>query len=290
MKVGHASLSPWRGKSLPVRDAVLQALADFDGSMSVRQLYYQVVTQGAVSNCEESYAKVQRIVLRMRRLGEIPWGRIVDRGRTRYQASCWGGIGDIMEAVASQYRRDLWVDQPTIPMIGLEKHALEGVFQEAVDDYAVSLWTLGGTSSASFLFDWSEEIQRLNAKGKCVVIAYFGDHDPAGLDIARAARDGLVEHGAHGFAFLWEGLHLADLDTFNVPALRVKRTDKRSARYLETHGDRCAELDALPPAELRRRIHGFIEGHVDHDALDRVRRVEAEEKATLTAYAKGWAS
>jgi hypothetical protein len=173
-------------------------------------------------------------------------------------------------------------------MIGLEKHALEGVFQDAVDDYAVSLWTLGGASSETFLLEWSEEIQRLNAIGKRVVIAYFGDHDPAGLDIARAARDGLQRLGARGFKFRWEGLHLSDLDEFNIAPLPAKRTDRRSPKYLATYGDRCAELDALPPVELRRRIHKFIEAHVDHDALDRVRLVEAEEKATLTSYAMGW--
>lgn len=289
-KVRHAQLSPWRSKTLPVRNGVLDILAGFDGPMSVRQVYYQLVTREVVANGVKGYNQVQRVVLRMRRLGEVPWNRIVDRSRVKLQRPGWDGIAQIMTRAAEQYRRSLWTTQPVVPMIACEKHALEGVFADACDIYGASLWVLGGGSSQSFLYDWAEEIRELNAQGKRVAIAYFGDHDPAGLDIGRACEAGLRAHGADDFTFQWLGLRFGDIERFGVPRLPVKELETRRKKYLERFGDVAAELDALPPAELRSRILGFIEGHADMAEIERMRAVEAAERQTLAHVVNAWAT
>jgi hypothetical protein len=59
------------------------------------------------------------------------------------------------------------------------------------------------------------------------------------------------------------------------------RTDKRAAGFIERHGTACAEIDAIPPTELRRRVEEAINSHIDVDQWNRLIAVERAEQETL---------
>jgi hypothetical protein len=48
----------------------------------------------------------------------------------------------------------------------------------------------------------------------------------------------------------------------------------------------CAEVDAIPPTELRSRVERAILGHIDPAAWGRLQAVESREKATLATVVK----
>jgi hypothetical protein len=288
----QARISRKRGryrKTQQLADVVLDVLDGFDGAMSTRQVFYQCVSRGAIDNNDTEYDRVQRLLVDMRRSGEIPYRRIIDRTRAKHQRAGWDSAAEIITATGNQFRRDLWATQDTIVMIGLEKEALEGVFAEVVDEFGASLWTLHGYGSLAFLFDWAEEIKEyVEIDGKNVVIYYFGDHDPRGLDIERAVTESLRdEHGAE-FVIQRIGLLPDDFDRFNLINVPVKSKDRISGPFVERYGARAAELDALPPDELQTRIRRCFDNHVDHDELRRIRRAEALERETLQLVAGNW--
>lgn len=290
-KSGPDSISPRRrGKSrktVALAGTILDIFETFEGSMSTRQVFYQCVSRGAVPYNPKEATRVQRLVVEMRRDGQIPYDRVVDRTRGKHQRPGWDGVEELLDAGAAQYRRDLWIDQKTIVMVACEKQALEGIFAEVVDEYGASLWTLRGYASVSFAFEWATEIKRLNRRGKRVVIAYFGDHDPTGIDIERSTQDEMRGHGAE---FEWQrrGLLETDFERYDLVNLGVKKTDTRSRKYLERYGNRAAELDALRPDVLRARIETAISAHIDTDAWDRLERTEATERESLKLIAGNW--
>ena len=53
---------------------------------------------------------------------------------------------------------------------------------------------------------------------------------------------------------------------------------------MTTHGSRCAELDALPPSELRRRVEEAILSHVDEEEWERLQTIEEIEKESIESY------
>jgi len=288
-KLRQAAIRP-RGKStatLVLMSEVLRVLAGFDGSMSTRQVYYQLVSSGALENNGPGYDRAQRLLVQMRREGHVPYDRIVDRTRAKHQREGWQGAQDVLDAVAEQYRRNRWTDQNTIVMVACEKQALEGIFAEVCDEYGASLWTVRGFSSLGFHYEWATEIKRLEADGHTVIVAYFGDHDPSGLCLERKSREGLAEHGVE-VAWQRHGLLLEDFERFDLVNVPVKRSDSRSRDYLAEFGDRAAELDALPPAELRRRIRDAIEIHLDVDAWNRLGAVEDVERESIATVARAW--
>jgi hypothetical protein len=289
-KVRQAAIcSRGRGRrTAELADAALRVFADFDGSMSTRQVFYQLVSVGAVENTHRDYERVQRLLVNMRREHEIPYDRIVDRTRRKHQRAGWNGVQDVMVTVAEQYRRNLWIGQDTVVMVACEKQALEGVFAEVVDRYGASLWTLRGYASESFAYEWAREIERINLEGSSVAIAYFGDHDPSGLGLEQDVQDKLRSHYAD---FTWEryGLLTSDFDSFGLVNVPVKPTDSRARKYLEQHGDRAAELDALRPDELRSRIERAIVAHIDDgEAWEALERTENAEREALELVTRNW--
>lgn len=291
LEVASSSLAPTRrgkGKAtLALEAAILNVLAGFDGPMSSRQVYYQVVSSGAVANNKKECGRVLRTLVDLRREGRVPYDRIVDRTRRRHLRPSWDGVEEILESCATHYRRNVWTDQRVVPMVCCEKAALEGIFSQAVDELGASLWTVRGYVSESFAWDWAEEILDLNRAGKSVQIFYFGDHDPSGLGIEADARKKLEGFGAQ-FEWARSGLLAEDFDAFDLVNVDVKASDSRAKVYLSRFGNRAAELDALPPAVLHERIRAAIESCVDGQALERVRVVEEAERETLRLVVSNW--
>jgi hypothetical protein len=140
---------------------------------------------------------------------------------------------------------------------------------------------------------------------------YLGDYDPSGFDLERDLREKLerysgrpCNHGPYvegtelvdgrlfdpGAGFLWIrlGLRYSDFEEHGLIELPVKRTDKRSKAFVREHGDACAELDALPPNELRQRVRDAIERHIDPARWERLQEVERLERDTLATVIRAW--
>ena len=58
--------------------------------------------------------------------------------------------------------------------------------------------------------------------------------------------------------------------------------------FVRQHGHECAEVDALPPTELRGRVWEGIEVHIDQPRWAALQQTERLEKETLASVAQGW--
>ncbi len=282
-----------------------------DVKVTSRQIAYQLVGKPwqAIENVESDKQRVGRIIVDMRRKGAIPYSRITDRSRRKRFVSSWEDAKEYIDAGA--YRQNMWTDQPVIPMIACEKQALEGIFDEVCGEYGLSPWIIRGFNAESFDYEWSEAIKEITALGKRVVIAYFGDWDPSGLCIEEVSHaklgDGERKYGfskepfeGFGATFTWERLGLVqeDFDRFGIATVPIKmpkvidgklrKGDPRAKVFLNNFGQQAAELDALPPDELERRIRQFIERYIDKDLWKRTKRVEAAQRASLKIVTDNW--
>ena len=62
-----------------------------------------------------------------------------------------------------------------------------------------------------------------------------------------------------------------------MPTRPTKKSDSRS----KTFKGESVEVDAIPPAILRKMVSDCITQHIDADALQRTRMVEDAERDTL---------
>jgi len=268
----------FNGASQKIVDAISTIFETIKPPLTVRQVYYQLATMGLVPLSQKGYRQAQRILLRVREEGIVPWEHFADRTRERIQAAQWDDAADFARSVAGQYRKDLWQTQDEHVEFWLEKDALSGFVSDVLDGWGVPLYVARGFASATFVHEAAAALGEID---KPKFIYYLGDHDPSGMSIEKAVKQRLTAFGAE-FTFTRLAISLDDIKKFNLRPLKAKKSDTRTRRYVEEHGgDATIELDALPPDEFRRRIEEAVLRHIEVDEWNRLFREEELEQETI---------
>jgi hypothetical protein len=167
-----------------------------------------------------------------------------------------------LEHTAAAYRRSLWDNQDWYIEVWLEKEALSGVLYEITNQWDVPLMVTRGYSSISFLHEAALHMEQV---GKPVIIYYFGDYDPSGVDIPRVVEDGIREHAPDvELRLVRVAVNPDQVVQMGLPTRPTKATDSRSKSF---QGE-SVEVDAIRPAILRSMATQCIERHINERALE----------------------
>jgi hypothetical protein len=246
--------------------------------MTVRQVYYQLVSRQVIENTRGRYQAVCDALVAARRAGEIPWEWIEDRLRQPRCVPMWAGLGDFADDVMDAYRRDVWASQAGYLECWLEKDALSGIFADVLHLYGVTLNVGRGYDGWASIRNAAQRY----GDGVGVTVLYFGDFDPSGEDMVRSLRDRLADLGSEP-AIVKVALTYDDIARYQLPPDFTKASDTRRAAFVARFGDVAVELDALPVHVLRERLRGEVESRLDVVALAAVRETERRERAQLAA-------
>jgi hypothetical protein len=264
-----------RGDIQGVKDAIVAALKA-DQPMTVRQVFYRLVSAGAIRKTEGEYKQtVVRLLGEMRRSGEIPFGWIADNTRWQRKPATHHSLEAMLRRTAEVYRRSVWDNQDVYVEIWLEKDALSGVLYRITSQWDVPLMVTRGYPSLSYLHEAAEAIQ---GHGKPAHLYYFGDHDPSGVDIPRK-----VEADIRGFApqaeitFRRVAVLPRQIVEMGLPTRPTKASDTRSKSF---EGE-SVEVDAIPAGTLRRMAESCITCHIDQAAYQALLVTERQERETL---------
>jgi hypothetical protein len=271
----------------------LRAIVAADHPMTVRQVFYQAVVAGLIEKTEADYQNtVARLLLAMRRAGEIPYSSIADNTRWMRKPTTYAGLAEFIERHQNAYRRDLWAEADIYIEIWCEKEALAGVLYDVTAEYGVPLMVSRGFASESYLYSAADVITDQLAEGKQqAVIYYFGDLDPSGLHISTSIENSLRRlcptlcRGFEPEMLVFERMAVNEgqIEHWQLPTRPTKTTGNKHAKGWPD-GRPSVELDALPASELRALVRLCIEQHVDQDQLDRLRLIEAEEREQLRVF------
>jgi hypothetical protein len=253
--------------------AMIRAFDEAGVPMTVRQVYYALVSMGAIPKTEAAYGRVCYHLLALRRLGVIPYEFIADNTRWMRKPDTYQGLDQFLEITKQTYRRMLWADQDVYLEVWIEKDALAGVFYGVTAPWDVPLMVTRGYPSESFLYEAAEA---LKAQDKPTHIYYFGDYDPSGQNIAQTTAEKLRGFGA-SFTFHNYAVTPDQIREMNLPTRPTKRTDSRAKGW----DGGSVELDAIPPKRLRAMVRDVITGWIDPETYQRTREAEALERETL---------
>jgi hypothetical protein len=264
-----------------IREVIRHTLQE-EQPMTVRQLFYRLVSLGTIDKTEAEYkGTIGRLTVEMRRAGDIPFGWIADNTRWMRKPRTHSSLEQALRQTAATYRRAVWDVQDAYVEVWLEKDALAGVLLEVTSPWDVPLMVTRGFPSLSYLHEAGELIA---AESSPTYLYYFGDFDPSGMDITRVVENGIREFAPDAdITFNRVAVTPQQIIEMALPTRPTKTTDTRSKNFL----GESVEVDAIDPATLRRMVEECITQHIDTDAHDRLMSIEAAERETLLSIAKG---
>lgn len=263
--------------------------------LTLRQLYYQLVSRDLIPNTEKSYNKLGSTISNARDAGLVDWQAIVDRTRSRNGISTWENPGEIMRSAYRSFKIDKWQNQNYRVFVWVEKEALAGVISRACsdNDIRVDYVSCRGYMSASTIWREAQNIKNIYYNlEQTPIIIHLGDHDPSGIDMTRDNIERLQLYSELTFEFDLEriALNIDQIETYNPPPNPAKITDTRAGKYIEMYGRKSWELDALDPDILVELVQDKVNEYKDEDLWEEMTELENEYKDKLKYVYQNWES
>jgi len=247
--------------------------------LTLRQLYYRLVSKNIIANKVAEYDKLSRILTEGRMGGLVDWNSIEDRLRLPSSPYTNDDIEDAINDAHDHYRLDRQIGQENYIELWVEKDAISNVLKKRTMFYGVPLMVNRGYSSTTAMHDAYNRLENAARSGKQTHILYLGDHDPSGLDmvlndIPKRLNDDFgtsvtVEH---------IGITMPQIAQYNPPPNPAKISDPRAGWYISNYGHTSYEVDALEPKDLHLIINDKIENlmdmkvfqaHLDQEVVDK---------------------
>ena len=241
--------------------------------VTLRQLYYQLVSRDIIPNKISEYAKLSGLLTDGRYNGEIDWDAIEDRIRIPKLPNTFEDISSLIDSAISCYQLDRWEGQEYYIELWTEKDALSSVIIPIINKFQVPFIVNRGYSSASAMYKAKE---RLLEQDKKIIIFYLGDHDPSGLDMDRDIQERLEEFEVE-LEVIRIGLTMEQIKGYNPPPNPAKTTDPRSTGYIEKFGEVSWEVDALSPEVLQELITSSILEYLNTKKYEQVKKKEQKD-------------
>jgi hypothetical protein len=247
-----------------------------------RGIGYKLFAAGLISGMSEM-PKVYRALKVAREDGTIPWEWIIDETRELELISTWRNPKHC--AGGFFYRRDLWQIQPTRCEVWSEKGTVRGVLWPVLAKLGVGFRVLHGFASATSVWDASNN----GNDDRPLVALYIGDWDPSGLCMSeRDLPERIKEYGGDHIEFRRIALTAEQITSLPSFSVEDKSKDKRYGWFKKTYGDRCWELDAMDPRQLRELVETEINALINRPLWDQEEALQAREKHAVELQLRNW--
>jgi hypothetical protein len=262
---------------------IIEEYLDADLRLTLRQLYYQLVSSNVIPNEERSYKNLGKLVSNGRLAGLIDWDAIEDRVRQPKLISEWSSIRQLVASALTSFRLPRLEGQETYMELWVEKDALAGVLEPLGERYHITLMVNRGYSSQSAMYEAAERINDCCSRYGCqdAVVLYLGDLDPSGEDMVRDIRERLELFAYRTIHVEKVALNIDQVQEYNLPPNPAKLSDSRAAAFIAKYGRSSWEVDALPPRVLQELISDAIESYLDLELMEKIEERERLDKERL---------
>lgn len=276
---------------LDLIDRINTVIDDYESqgfSLTLRQVYYQMVARAIIPNNERSYKNLGNLISDARLAGLISWDAIEDRTRNLRGNSHWTNPGGVINSAAYSYKLDHWEDQKNYVEVWVEKDALIGIVGQICQQLDVNYFSCRGYVSQSEMWNAAQRLIRRQNRGQHIVLLHLGDHDPSGKDMSRDIMDRLRVFETYDVEFHRLALNMDQIEEYTPPPNPTKLTDSRASGYIYKYGHECWELDALEPTVIRDLIDKNVCKYRNTRLFNSVIKREEEEQELLHDLSRHW--
>ncbi|MFD8385237.1 hypothetical protein ACFV2X_43095 [Streptomyces sp. NPDC059679] len=268
-----------------VEERARAVVAEYDGGVTLRQVWYRLISAGALPNRASMYRRLSSHLARARREGRFP--DLVDAMREIHQPSAYADVGKLLAAVPDLFRLDRTAGQAEALWVCAEKDTLRVQLAGWLGPLGIPVLVVRGFASESYAALVRE---RAALDPRPARLLYVGDLDASGEAIERDWVDRT--------AGCWEvvervALTVDQVNRYGLLPAVGKGTDPRWPAFAERHGLDPArpvqwEVEALEPADLRSLVMAAVRSHLDRERLREVLAEEARQREALAAFLATW--
>jgi hypothetical protein len=133
------------------------------------------------------------------------------------------------------------------------------VLHPVLDEYAVGFRVMHGFSGANTIHDVAQDDD-----GRDLIVLYAGDYDPSGLFMSEEDLPGRLDKYGGDHVTL-KRIALTRQQTDDLPSFPAadKKKEPRYRWFVQNFGNRCWELDALDPNDLRALVEEGIRTEIE---------------------------
>jgi hypothetical protein len=169
-------------------------------------------------------------------------------------------------------------------MVVSEKGTVRGLLRPVLDEFAVGFQVMHGFSSATIVHDISEDDD-----GRPLVILYVGDFDPSGMFMSEGdLPNRFAKYDGDHVSLKRIALTREQVSGLLPFRARDKKKDPRYAWFVRNYGQRCWELDAMDPNDLRNCVKREIKKLIEPVAWKRCEVVNRAEQESLRTILQKW--
>lgn len=194
----------WHGDKLEVVSHIVNIAKEYLAEgyvLTLRQLYYQLVSRDVIPNHDKVYAKISSIKDDVVYSGLVDWDAFEDRGRIPSQAYYEDSVEGALKRTIDSYALDRQRGQSNHIEVWTEKDAISSILKRATHRKTIRLVVNKGYSSSTAMYGAYERFLEEMINGKKVKVLYFGDHDPSGIDMIRDIEDRIMFMLCNGTQF-----------------------------------------------------------------------------------------
>jgi hypothetical protein len=268
-------LTPEEFEQVRYMNTIIDEYTAHKYTLTVRQLYYQLVARAYMENTLENYGGISKFVTKARMAGLIDWSVIEDRGRVPHFTYYANSVSERLQDALRNFEVDRQLMQKNYIEVWCEKDALTGILEPVTRYYHIPLLVNKGFSSATAIYQGAERFKRAMRKGQNCVLLYLGDHDPSGLNmIKKDIPKRLTEFEITDIQIRHIALTTEQVRKYKPPKNPAKITDTRFKKYKQEHGLYSWEVDALKPEILDKLLRQEIESSMDMSAFKQMLEYE----------------
>lgn len=260
-------------------DDAIVAAVEVEAPVTLRGVYYRVVSAGAIDKTETGYRTIGRQLLKLRRSGRVRYADITDGTRWVTAPITYDSVEEALQNTARTYRRALWTRSPWRIHVFTEKDAISGVILPVTRRWDLPLGVLRGYVSETFAWNVAQSLDPTRTNW----LVQFGDHDPSGVGAWEdfvAKVSGFAGDIAMDFERL--AVTVDQIVRLDLPTRPTKHSDSRSASW----SGGSVEVDAIPAPTLRDILERFITAYVDEHELRVLATAEQDERRVLLRLAR----
>jgi len=266
---------------IEIANGIIHEYAQQGFSLTLRQLYYQMVARDIIPNSQKEYKRLGNIIANARVAGLVDWFAIEDRTRGLQGNSHWDSPSQIMKGVVTQYKIDKWATQSHRVEVWIEKDALTGVIGGICNEFDIDYFSCRGYTSASEMWKAGRRLARYIKDGQDPLVLHLGDHDPSGMDMTRDIQERLNLFAERFVLIDRIALNMDQINHYNPPPNPTKLSDSRANGYIGDYGRDSWELDALEPRVMVDLIRDKVYEVRDVDLWQEEIEKEEQHRAVL---------